>query len=178
MFLKNKFMQAMTEGSEGGGVTSQAATPNTAVSTPITGGGDVKAVWPDNWRERFSSGDEKKAALAARYTSPEATFDALIAAQNKISSGNLKEVKPFPMKGTPDEQNVWRKENNLPESPDKYNLGEGVVIGESDKPYIDAFLKTAHAKNMTNEQVSAAIDWHFDNQEALMKKPTLNPPRK
>ena len=170
MFLKNKFMQAMTEGSEGGGVTSQAATPNTAVSTPITGGGDVKAVWPDNWRERFSSGDEKKAALAARYTSPEATFDALIAAQNKISSGNLKEVKPFPMKGTPDEQNVWRKENNLPESPDKYNLGEGVVIGESDKPYIDAFLKTAHAKNMTNEQVSAAIDWHFDNQEALMKQ--------
>ena len=169
--LKNRLMQAMTDGSQGSADTS-ANTSETKTEAPINTAANVapvKATWPDNWRDQFSSGDEKKAALAARYASPEATFEALIAAQNKISSGNLKEVKPFPMKGTPEEQNVWRKENNLPESPDKYNLGEGMVIGEADKPYIDAFLKTAHAKNMTNEQVAAAIDWHFDNQEALVK---------
>lgn len=171
MLLKNKLMQAMTDGSQG----TAGADPQVVQSAPdksTTTAANIepaKATWPGDWRDRFSSGDEKKAALAARYASPEATFEALIAAQNKISSGNLKEVKPFPMKGTPEEQNTWRKENNLPESPDKYNLGEGVVVGEADKPYIDAFLKTAHAKNMTNEQVAAAVDWHFDNQEALAK---------
>lgn len=176
--LKNKLMQAAAENM--GSPTQQVAptqqpaavqqadltktdTTKTSMNTEPT-----KGAWPDNWRDRFSSGDEKKANIAARYTSPEAAFDALIAAQNKIHSGNLKEVKPFPDKGTPEEQTAWRKDNGLPEAPDKYSL-DGLVIGEKDKPFIDDFLKAAHSKNLSNEQAAAVVEWHFANQEAQMQ---------
>lgn len=171
MFLnKHVLMQANLDSSTNAAPSAAPnAAPNlTAVPTPITGAGEpVKGAWPDNWRDRFSAGDEKKANIAARYTSPEAAFDALIAAQNKIHSGNLKEVKPFPEKGLPEEQAAWRRDNGLPEAPDKYSL-DGLVIGEKDKPFIDNFLKAAHSKNLSNEQAAAVVEWHFANQEAQM----------
>jgi hypothetical protein len=34
-----------------------------------------------------------------------------------------------------------------------------VVLGEADKPFIDGYLKYAHGKNMTNDQVNANVAW-------------------
>lgn len=155
-------------------VAAQTSAPATtsapAAPAPVTGEAkaDAAGVWPSGWRETFSKGDEKRANIAARYTSPEAAFDALIQAQDKIRSGNLKEVKPFPDKGTPEEQTAWRKDNGLPESHDKYNL-DGFEIDDADKPLIDGFLKQAHAKNMSNEHVKSTLDWIKQSREAQLE---------
>jgi hypothetical protein len=138
----------------------QATTAVTAEPKPTS----TPAAWPEDWRARFSNEDEKRANIAARFTSPEAAFEAFIQAQDKIRSGNLKEVKPFPDQGTPEEQAAWRKDNGLPESHDKYNL-DGLVIGENDKPFVDEFMKEALAANMNDKQVSKALDWYFKSQE-------------
>ena len=46
--------------------------------------------WGEDWRDKVAKGDAKKLSRLGRYASPEAVVDALIAAQNRISSGDLK----------------------------------------------------------------------------------------
>lgn len=120
--------------------------------------------WPDDWREKYAGEDEKKKNILSRYTSPEAAFDALISAKQKISEGGLK--TPFPAEGTDEDRAAWRKENGLPEKPEEYSLEfeSGLVIGEEDKPFVDEFLKHAHETNQTPDQVKANLEWYYDNQ--------------
>lgn len=126
-----------------------------------------KATWPDDWREKYSKDDAKKLARLGRYTSPEAAFDALIAAQNRISSGELKGV--LPKNATPEEVTQWRKDNGIPDAPEKYDLkfDNGLVIGEADKEIVDGFLKSAHAKNLNTDQVKSTIEWYYSEQERV-----------
>jgi len=121
--------------------------------------------WPETWRETYAGEDEGKLAKLSRYASPTAAFDAMIAAQNKISSGEFKQVTPFPMKGTPEEQTAWRSDNGIPEAPDKYDLGD-FEIDEEDKPVIDGLLKSAHEANMSPDNVKATVDWYYQAEEA------------
>lgn len=180
---KYKLMNEEMGGDVSGGVAVAAAAPAPApavsepapipvVSAPVAPAPaaptQAQGVWPDGWRERFAGNDEKRKNIASRFTSPEAVFDALINAQDKIRSGNLKEIKPFPEKGTPEQQTQWRKENGLPEAPDKYTLN-GLTVGEDDKPFVDEFLKVAHADNMTDAQATKAIDWYFKSRELQMQ---------
>jgi hypothetical protein len=115
----------------------------------------------------MSGGDEKMLKQLERYSSPNDVWKKTKALETDLSSGKFKSVKPFPEKGTPEEQNSWRAENGIPEAPEKYqiNLGEGIVIGEADKPLIDDFLKFAHAKNVPTAEANAAVQWYFDFAE-------------
>lgn len=117
--------------------------------------------WPENWRDLASNGDEKVASRLSRYASPKAAMDALIAAQNRISSGQAK--APFPKDGKPEDIAAWRAENGIPEAPEKYDLGD-LKIADTDKPMIQAFLKNAHEKNMTPDAVKGVVDWYYENQ--------------
>lgn len=137
----------------------QTQTP-TAETTPE----DKAGAWPEDWREKYAGEDEKKLKQLARYASPQAALDALFAAQAKIRSGDLKStLKPD---ATPEELAAWRTENGIPESPDKYELklADGLVVGETDKPIVDEFLKEAHEANMHPEQVNKALSWYLDKQ--------------
>jgi hypothetical protein len=127
----------------------------------------VKPAWPDNWRQIMSGGDEKMLKQLERYSSPNDVWAKAKTLETDLSSGKFKSVKPFPDKGTPEEQTAWRAENGIPEAPDKYDikLGEGIVIGEADKPLIDDFLKFAHAKNVPQAEANAAVQWYFDFAE-------------
>lgn len=124
-----------------------------------------KPYWQEDWRSRMARGDEKIIKRLERYASPEAAADALIAAQNRISSGELKTA--LPKDPSEAELKQWRKDNGIPEAPDKYDLkfDSGLVIGENDKPAIDGFLETAHGLNLTPDQAKGAIEWYFQNQE-------------
>ncbi len=130
----------------------------------------VEAYWPADWQARMSKDDEKRAAHIKRYSSPEALADALIAAQNRISRGELKAQLPENPK--PEELTQWRKDNGIPEAPDKYELkfDSGLVIGKEDKPIIDAFLKSAHEANMQPQQVKAAVEWYYTEQERMAEE--------
>jgi hypothetical protein len=95
----------------------------------------------------------------------EAALDALVAAQDKIASGAMKSA--LPKDATPEQLKAWRDENGVPDAPEGYELqlGEGVALGDADKPIVDGFLKAAHAKNMTPEQASGAVAWYLAEQE-------------
>jgi hypothetical protein len=58
---------------------------------------------------------------------------------------------PFPEKGTDEQKAAWRKEQGVPDAPDGYKpeLKNGMVIGEADKPVVEAFAKAVHGKNWT-----------------------------
>jgi hypothetical protein len=101
----------------------------------------------------------------ARYSSEESVIDALLAAQNKIASGSLKSA--LPEKPTPQELADWRTENGIPATAEEYDttLPDGMVVGEFDKPVVDAFTKKAHELNLPPAAVKETLAWYFKNQE-------------
>ena len=128
---------------------------------------EVKPTWPNDWREKASKGDEKVLKRLGRYASPEAAIDALIAAQNKISSGEYKTA--LPKNATPEQLSDWRKENGIPDKPEDYELkfDSGLVIGDADKALVDNFLKVAHGRNLDSESVKSTIEWYYQEQERM-----------
>lgn len=127
--------------------------------------GKAAPTWPEDWQSKMSKGDAKREAALKRYASPEALADALIAAQTRIRSGELKTA--LPKDASADELKAWRTENGIPESPEKYDLtfDSGLVIGAQDKPVIDGFLKNAHNSNLPPEAVKSTIEWYYGEQE-------------
>ena len=126
----------------------------------------VQADWPADWREKAAGGDQKKLERLSRYASPQALADALLAAQAKIRSGDLK--APAPKDGTPEELAAWRASVGIPESPDKYDitLDNGLAVDPDTKPMVDKYLAAAHASNQTPEQVKATLASFYEARKA------------
>lgn len=129
----------------------------------------AKTMWGDNWRQDYAGEDEKMLKRLERYSSPKDALDALIAAQRKLSSGEFQ--RPLKPDATPEEVAAWRSENGIPDSPEGYDvkLDGGYVVGEADRPMVDAFLKTAHDANMTPAQVKTALGWYASHQEKFLQ---------
>lgn len=164
---------AGASGAGGMGSGSDDGTKAGAAAAGNEGAGDGKGTpptWPDNWRETLAKGDDKRLSRLSRYASPDALADALIAAQNRISSGELRSA--LPKDATPEQVAAWRTENGIPESPDKYDLtfDNGLVIGENDKPIIDGFLAKAHEANYTPAQAKQAVAWYYEHMNEAQAK--------
>lgn len=164
----NYHFKAAEDDVGGGGESTETSSENDSTGNQS----ETQSVWPDTWREAYAGEDEKKLSRVSKYASPTAAFDALIAAQNKISSGEYKQITPFPESGTDEEKNAWRASNGIPEAPDKYDLNfeSGLVIGEDDKPIIDDFLNSAHSKNLPPDAVKSTIEWYYQNQEKMAEE--------
>lgn len=141
------------------------ADPAPAPAAPAPVAGD----WPGDWREKIAGQDEKLAKRLARYASPNAVVEALVAAQAKISAG-VKE--PLKADATPEEVAAWRKDNGIPDDPTGYklDLGEGRVIGELDKPLVDGFLARMHAQNASPTLVNEALAWYYSEQDKFAEE--------
>lgn len=129
----------------------------------------TEGYWKDDWRQKYAGEDSSKLNALSRYASPEAAFDALMSAQEKIRSG---QVRPdFPAEGTDEEKSAWRQANGVPETATQYDLNfeSGLVIGEEDKEFVDQYLEQAHAMNQTPEQVKGALEWYYENREQQMQ---------
>jgi hypothetical protein len=115
----------------------------------------------------MAKGDDAAVKRLERYKDPEAVFEALVNAQKKIDSGVIK--SKLADNATPEQIAEYRKENGIPEAPDKYDttLPNGLVIGEADKPVVDDFLKYAHGNNWTPAQVKQGLEYQFARQEAM-----------
>ncbi len=132
--------------------------------------GDTKTAEGD-WRVKLANGDEKELKRLARFASEADVYKAYRELEKKKDSGEFK--RPYPKDGTPEDVSQWRKENGIPDAPEKYELSfeNGLVIGEDDKPYIDKFLTEMHGKNASPEQVKAAIATYYNiigEQQAQM----------
>src|ERR1700758_5352632 len=87
------------------------------------GASDAQGFWPADWRERVAGEDPRGRERLGRYASPADVAKALIAAQNKISSGELKPA--LGKNASAEEVAQWRKAHGIPEVPDKYDLDLG-----------------------------------------------------
>lgn len=138
-----------------------ASTP--AEPTPVEAPAEQPAA--DNWRTRMANGDDKRLSRLERYGSEEAVADALFAAQQKISSGDM-----LPKLGdnpSDDELAAYRKDMGIPETAEgyEYKLPEGFTFGEADKPYLDKMLKGMHAQNATPGQIDTMLNLYAQNLE-------------
>jgi hypothetical protein len=143
------------------------APPVTApiTTTPQTAEQRAQEKWGESWRQDYAGQDAKMLARLERYQSPKAAIDALIAAQNKISAGEL--VKPLSDNPTAEEVAAWRTQNGIPEKPEGYleKLPNGLVVGEEDKAIVGSFLKDIHAINADPRVAHAALKWYTNFQE-------------
>lgn len=121
---------------------------------------DVKPA--DDWRVKLAGGDEKELKRLSRFASEADVYKAYRELENKLKSGEMK--KALSKDAKPEEVAAWRKENGIPETPDKYDLtfDDGLVIGEQDKPLVDKFVESMHGENATPAQVKAALKSYYD----------------
>lgn len=119
--------------------------------------------FPENWREQVAGDDKEAMATLARFNDPSALFKSYNELRGKMAKGELKAATPFPDKGSAEEQTAWRKANDIPEKHDAYDtkLGNGLVIGDDDKPIVDSYLKYAHSGNMPQGVVKQNLEWFF-----------------
>ncbi|MEO1161546.1 MAG: hypothetical protein AAFW74_14040 [Pseudomonadota bacterium] len=110
--------------------------------------------WPDDWRAQMANGDAKAARLLERYTSPDAVGKALMSAQHRIRSGEVK-LRPGP-EATEEQRAEWRLEHGIPETAKGYDVpilldGKYEDLDEFGKASIDAFRGTFHELDMPPE---------------------------
>lgn len=120
-----------------------------------------------DWRKDIAGENADWMKTLERFASPKAMFESYQAIRAKMSSGELRDVKPYPDKGTPEEQAAWRAGQGIPDKPESYSEHlKDIKVQDADKPFIDGFLKAAHAANLTPSQAKATLSWLFGNDEA------------
>lgn len=141
---------------------TETATTDTKTAAP--------ASWPDDWRQQYAKADEKKLKQLERYGSVDAALDSLIALKQRVNRGELQKV--LGDNPTEDELKEWRSSNGVPEKPEEYKLelGDGRVVGERDKPMLDAFLKRVHSENMPEKDVNRAVKAYYEIQDEQIKQ--------
>jgi hypothetical protein len=145
----------------------------------------VSAAWAPGEREALAStiADEKERAKFLerlnRFPS-KAEMAKTIREQDKLfASGKVKPA--LSEKPTETELAQYRKDNGIPETPDKYldalKLEDGLVIGDDDKPLLEIALKAAHAENLTPRQVSAMVNAKYKADEQAAADFVINQTR-
>lgn len=118
-----------------------------------------------DWRREFAGDDEKFLNHLSKFNTPKDVAKLSFDFRQKLSSGEYKRNVPFPADGTPEEQAEWRAENGIPDSFEKYALPEGIVVGDEDRPTVNAFLETMHKSNVPEPAVKEAVKWYYQAQE-------------
>lgn len=142
------------------------ADPPKAADPPADPPKPADGYWPADWRTNVAGQDEKLTARLSRYSSPKDVVSALVTLQNKIGAGELRST--LPKNATDDQVKLWREENGIPDSPDKYDLklAGGLVVGAEDKPLIDNLLKTLHEVNANGAVASQVVNFYYQAKEA------------
>lgn len=126
--------------------------------------------WPDDWRVLMANGDAKAARLLERYTSPDAVGKALMSAQQRIRSGEVKQ-RPGP-EATDEQLAEWRQDHGIPDTPQDYDVpilldGKYEDLDEFGKASIDAFRGTFHELDMPPEHADRIMS--VANEVALQQ---------
>ena len=166
--------------------TTQPPPKETKSATVLEGATDkvekeVIHDWPDEWREKMaaytvgkSDGDEyeKELKRLQRHKSPLDVNKSYRQLEGKYKRGE--DPDPFPSEGTDEEKTTWRKAHKVPDKPEEYikdfSLSDGLVIGENDRPYVDEFLKAAHAENRSPDIVKSDLDFYFKMRDRQLQQ--------
>jgi hypothetical protein len=127
-----------------------------------------RAGFPDTWRQDLASGDKAFRKTLDRFDSPAALAKAYRELTAKLSSGELRAMKPPPETATPEEVAAWRSERGLPESAAAYvdglGLDDGATMGEAEKSLLASFAEEAINGHWTAAQYNQAVGWYRDLQ--------------
>lgn len=123
----------------------------------------------EDWRKEMAGDDEKLNKLLGRYQSIKDVGKALQNANEKIRKG---EAKTLPDNATDEELAEWRESQGIPKDWKEYDttLDDGLVIGEADKPILDAVLESMHNVNAKPEHVKAAMEAFYRGRAAEMEQ--------
>jgi len=157
---------ADAQGAAQGGTVADQGQTGTGEAASASGetAADAGKAGDAHWSVAAANGNEKLAADMRRYKTQQAYIEAGFAARQRIRSGDVKAATPFPADGTPEQQKAWRAEQGLPAEPAGYleNL-DGLVIGDADRPIIDAFAERMHGLNAPPGVVKEALGWYYDH---------------
>lgn len=146
---------------------SGGSTGNVLGSTGGTSSASTGYAWQPGWREHMAAGDAKTLTRLQRFADPAALLKSYLELDRRMSAGELKST--LKDGASAEEITAWRKENGIPDKPEGYQAPEGLVVGDEDKPIVDAFTKVAHGMNLKPDQYQGALAWYFearDQQEA------------
>lgn len=141
---------------------------------------DHKAYWPTDWREkmaeRVAAGDQKiykkELARLQRISDPYGVYGNYRELEARFTSGGLIKVPGKDAK--PEDIAAFHKAIGVPEKPEDYfkdlKLDNGAVIGEADKPLVDAFATALHKAGAPPAAMNAALNWYYQQQEELAAK--------
>jgi hypothetical protein len=87
-----------------------------------------------------------------------------ILAQEKLRAGDHK--RP-PTDASPEDATAWRKENDVPEAQDKYEIPTvpGHTWTDKDQPTIDSFRNFAHSQGISRGLMKGLVDWQVKEQQ-------------
>lgn len=119
--------------------------------------------WPENWRVDMG-GDDKAAKRLERYQTPQEVAKALLAAQDRLRSGEYKRAAP--PEGADEKQvAAWREEQGLPVKPEDYAFehdGKPVDLSGLDgsaKEALGGLQAKMHKANFTKDQAGVVNEW-------------------
>jgi hypothetical protein len=125
----------------------------------------------ESWRHDMAAGDKSFLKTLDRFDSPAALAKAYKELTAKLSSGELKAMKPPGEHATPEALAAWRIDHGLPENTGAYVAGlalpDGTVPGETDQPMLANFAELAMKGNWTAQQYNDAVGWYFAMQDHL-----------
>jgi hypothetical protein len=124
--------------------------------------------FPESWRQLIAGDNADHLKTLERFQSPKALYDSYGALRQKMAAGQLKEITPFPEKGSDEEKNNWRAANGVPLTQEEYGkalrLPQGVALGEDDKPTVESFAQAAHAAHMPPALFNATVGWFLQEK--------------
>jgi hypothetical protein len=126
--------------------------------------------FPASWRQLIAGDNQDHLKTLERFQSPKALYESYGAIRQKMAAGQLKEVTPFPDKGSDEEKNNWRAANGVPLDQAEYaknlKLADGLKVSDDDKKVIENFSKAAHAAHVRPEHFQATVNWFLQEKAA------------
>jgi hypothetical protein len=124
--------------------------------------------FPADWRKQIAGDNAESLKTLERFASPKALYDSYGALRSKMSSGELREMTPFPEKGTPEQQAQWRTLNGIPDKPEDYKVvtPQGAELTDDDKSVLQGMAKAAHEAHMRPEHFNANVAWYLQTKDA------------
>lgn len=123
-----------------------------------------------SWRQKYAGEDAAALKRLERFADESAFFKSYRALEQKLSSGEYKQVVPYPENGSDEQKAEWRKANGIPDQPEGYveslKLPEGLVPGEADKPGLDRLAQYAAEKNWSQDTYNAVMEAYYNEAEA------------
>lgn len=148
---------------------------------PLAAGGkteplkEPKGYWPEDWREKVaehvSAGDkkvyDKELRRLQRISDPTSVYGFYREAEGRLTSGGLIKVPGKDAK--PEEIAEYHKSLGVPEKPEGYledlTLENGAIIGDADKPMVNAALSAIHQAGAPPAVAQAMLNWYYTEQE-------------